>query len=249
MPEALFDSIASVYDDTRSLPPEIMGPLIDRLAEMYGAGSRLLEIGVGTGRFSVPLCKKGIDVTGIDLSTGMLTLCRQKGHGKIIKGNACQMPFRDAEFDNAFMTHVLHLVEDWPCLLKEACRVTKGNLATVISHWPGDDWPLRYYSERMKELGFKPHAGIHERVLAERLPPDFEHEIGIIRRERINDDFIRILESRQYSIAKKMPEDLHLQVIAEVKERYGGTVQLVEGKVIIAGWKMGTLSQFLLNVE
>jgi SAM-dependent methyltransferase len=42
------------------------------------AGGRILEIGCGTGRLTLPLARSGIDVTGIDNSPKMLALAREK---------------------------------------------------------------------------------------------------------------------------------------------------------------------------
>jgi len=45
-------------------------------AEEYGAS--ILELGCGTGRVMIPLAKAGYEITGLDLSEPMLSVCRQK---------------------------------------------------------------------------------------------------------------------------------------------------------------------------
>ena len=242
----IFDSIAHIYDDTRKLPPEIMAGITDTLFEILGQGSKLLEVGVGTGRFSIPLCESGLDVVGIDLSTNMLERCRGKGFDMLVKANACRMPFRDKKFDNAFMTHVLHLVDDWQCLLGEVCRVTGGSLASVVSLWPRDDWPGDYYGRRVDELGYGPsQPGVSERELAERIAPDRRLHIGTYTQERNNDNYIDMLEKRHYSSATKLPDDLHSKVVAEIRERYGGRTRAIENRVEVCLWEIGTMSTFL----
>ena len=42
------------------------------------AGSPVLEIGCGTGRVLIPTARAGLDVVGLDLSPGMLGVCRQR---------------------------------------------------------------------------------------------------------------------------------------------------------------------------
>ncbi|CAH1198915.1 hypothetical protein PAECIP111893_01166 [Paenibacillus plantiphilus] len=43
------------------------------------ASGRALEIGCGTGRLLVPYLQKGLEVEGVDPSSEMLSVCREKG--------------------------------------------------------------------------------------------------------------------------------------------------------------------------
>lgn len=67
------------YDtpETGMFAPEVLGPTVDRLAELAGGG-RALEFAVGTGRVAVPLAGRGVSVTGIDLSGPMIDRLRTK---------------------------------------------------------------------------------------------------------------------------------------------------------------------------
>lgn len=47
-----------------------------QMVEIHGA--RVLELGVGTGRIAAPLAEAGAQVTGVDLSPGMLALARDR---------------------------------------------------------------------------------------------------------------------------------------------------------------------------
>jgi SAM-dependent methyltransferase len=62
---------------TGMFAPEVLGPTVDRLAELAGGG-RVLEFAVGTGRVAVPLTERGVSVTGIELSEAMLDRLREK---------------------------------------------------------------------------------------------------------------------------------------------------------------------------
>ncbi|HSE50901.1 MAG TPA: class I SAM-dependent methyltransferase [Gemmatimonadales bacterium] len=42
------------------------------------AGSPVLELGSGTGRVLIPTARAGIEITGLDLSPSMLSVCRQR---------------------------------------------------------------------------------------------------------------------------------------------------------------------------
>jgi len=70
--EEFFDAHAPVYMDnsfTRNTVPEVDFVLQElRLLP----GSRILDMGCGTGRHAVELAKRGYQVTGVDISSGML---------------------------------------------------------------------------------------------------------------------------------------------------------------------------------
>jgi SAM-dependent methyltransferase len=70
---------AQSYDteDSGMFAPEVLGPAVDRLAELAGSG-RALEFAVGTGRVAIPLAACGVPVTGIELSEPMVARLREK---------------------------------------------------------------------------------------------------------------------------------------------------------------------------
>ncbi|AUC94126.1 SAM-dependent methyltransferase [Bradyrhizobium sp. SK17] len=70
---------AESYDalDGEMFSPDVLGPTVDRLAELAGEG-RALEFAIGTGRVAVPLRKRGIPVAGIDISPAMVAQLRKK---------------------------------------------------------------------------------------------------------------------------------------------------------------------------
>lgn len=70
---------AQRYDspDTGMFAPDVLGPTVDRLAELAGEG-RALEFAIGTGRVAVPLAQRGVPVTGIELSQPMIDQLRTK---------------------------------------------------------------------------------------------------------------------------------------------------------------------------
>jgi len=67
------------YDTAASgmFAPDVLGPTVDRLAELAGDG-RALEFAIGTGRVAIPLAERGVPVTGIELSRPMIEQLRTK---------------------------------------------------------------------------------------------------------------------------------------------------------------------------
>ncbi|MGH3443766.1 MAG: class I SAM-dependent DNA methyltransferase [Nocardioidaceae bacterium] len=70
---------AQRYDTPGSgmFAPEMLGPTVDRLADLAGDG-RALELAVGTGRVAIPLTERGVPVTGLELSRPMVEQLRTK---------------------------------------------------------------------------------------------------------------------------------------------------------------------------
>ncbi|MFI2433571.1 class I SAM-dependent DNA methyltransferase [Streptomyces sp. NPDC018693] len=62
---------------TGMFAPDVLGPTVERLAELAGEGAAL-EFAVGTGRVAVPLAQRGVPVTGIELSAPMVERLRTK---------------------------------------------------------------------------------------------------------------------------------------------------------------------------
>ena len=73
------ERVASQYDERLDAmsSPEVVGPVVDLLAELAGDGDAL-EFGIGTGRIALPLAGRGIRVAGIDSSEAMLSRLRAK---------------------------------------------------------------------------------------------------------------------------------------------------------------------------
>lgn len=68
---------AEIYDDIHSAAnPSEIAVLAD-----LARGGRALELGIGTGRFALPLAAEGVAVEGIDLSESMVAQLREKPGG------------------------------------------------------------------------------------------------------------------------------------------------------------------------
>jgi ubiquinone/menaquinone biosynthesis C-methylase UbiE len=75
-----FDPVAHKYDATRGYPEEVtqqVAESIDRAAN-GNTQTRFFEVGVGTGRYAVPIASLGRQYTGVDISEKMLGLLLEK---------------------------------------------------------------------------------------------------------------------------------------------------------------------------
>jgi len=93
------------------------------------SGSKVLEVGVGTGK-NMSHYPKGIQITAIDLTPGMLDVARR--HAEKLRatvdlrlGDAQSLEFPDSSFDAAVATFVFCSVPDPILGLRELARVVK----------------------------------------------------------------------------------------------------------------------------
>ena len=119
---------ALTYDRTRAASPSVLGPL----AAVLGPGGTLLDVGGGTGNYSVALRDRGWGPVVADHSPEMLARARAKGLATL-RADASRLPVPDASVDAVALVSMLHHVPDWPDALAEARRVVRpgGRVALV----------------------------------------------------------------------------------------------------------------------
>lgn len=150
-----YDLIAPVYDLVSVMVEKFRYQRWrSRLWERV-AGSRVLEIGIGTGK-NLPYYPETVDITAIDLSEKMIAQAKHairrigKAPKELIQMDAQHLKFPDDHFDSVVATFVFCSVPNPILGLREALRVTKpGGRLLLIEHMLSD-WPV--YSWMMKKL-------------------------------------------------------------------------------------------------
>lgn len=131
-----FDTIADAYDGQRALPADVSSRIGTTIATLVGAGARLLELGVGTGRIAGPVASAGVRVVGVDISPAMLDVARRRGLQALVRADAARLPFGVAVFDATLLVHVLHLVPEWRTALSEVvASIRPGGLLLQGREW------------------------------------------------------------------------------------------------------------------
>ncbi len=105
-----------------------------------------LEVGVGSGRFAVPL---GIHC-GIDPSFGLASIAHQRGID-VVLGEGEHLPYCAGAFDYVLMMTVICFIDDVVTVFWEACRVLKpGGILVVGFIEAGGEVAGKYRNEKTK---------------------------------------------------------------------------------------------------
>ena len=161
---------------------------------------RIIDIGAGTGRYSVALAEEGYDVTAVELVKYNLGILKQKGANvKAYQGNALKLKrFADDSFDLALLfgpMYHLHSDEEHVQALSEAKRVVRPGGYVMVAYVMNDYSVIKY--------GFMENH-IAERMKQGELTDDFQ----ILHNENELYDYVRLEQINAWNAAAGLSREL-----------------------------------------
>jgi len=216
-----FSANAPVYDQRHGAV--LADALVRALTTRLRPGSRILDIGAGTGRVSVALAGFGFEVIAIEPSIPMLQGLREKAGTLSIGGIAAEgsrLPVRDRVVDAVAVARLLYLVPDWRGLLREASRSLRDG-GWIFHEWGNgtadEDWVLIREKARalFAEAGFE--NAFHPGARTELEVEQYLNQLGFRVRERIDggpgpvlsvSDFLVKIESGEVSYVWSVPKEV-----------------------------------------
>ena len=152
---------------------------IDSVLRRVPKGSRVLDLGCGTGHFSEYIRKQGYEVVGLDPSTKMLAFARENFPDiEFIEGYSNSLPFPDAHFDCIVSIEVLRYLNEAEVIrsyeeIRRTLRPGGILLATHVNALSTEGYLVFYHLKRaaFRALGKPIHntyftfAGREERCL------------------------------------------------------------------------------------
>jgi SAM-dependent methyltransferase len=125
------------FDDRRSLygyvhpRVDVLGWALDHVR--FPTGGRVLDVGCGPGYYLERLRAQELELTGLDLSEGMLKQARTRVAASWIVADAQHLPTRADVFDIALAMHMLYHVADGGRGVAEIRRVLRPGGTLLVS--------------------------------------------------------------------------------------------------------------------
>jgi len=171
MNAAAYDRIAPLYAQRNAAMPEELAAIASQFLALVGPEAALLDVGRGTGRDMAWMEARGVVVTGIDLSTGMLAEARRQVRGLLLQMDMRHLTFPDGRFDGIWCTaSLLHLLKlDAPDALREMRRVLVdgGILFLGLQEGTGEGWEVGPYDVPVERFFARYRVAEVEEMLAQ----------------------------------------------------------------------------------
>ncbi|GGL60949.1 methyltransferase type 11 [Streptomyces fumigatiscleroticus] len=130
-----FDEDAELYDRAR---PGYPTELYDDLAELAGVrpGSRVLEVGCGTGQATVPLAARGCRITAVEAGPHMAAVARRNLAGAaaaaVVTAEFESWPLPEEPFDAVVSATAFHWIDPAVRVAKAADALRPGGALAVV---------------------------------------------------------------------------------------------------------------------
>jgi len=144
-----FEKYSEKYEDWFERNEFAYKSEIQAIKELLPQGKNGIEIGVGSGRFAIPL---GIKI-GVDPSPRMRKIAQQKGI-KVIDAVAEELPFKNSQFELVLMVTTICFVDNLNLAFREAYRILKSGGYLIIGFIDKDSSLGKLYQQHKKKNVF-----------------------------------------------------------------------------------------------
>ena len=146
-----FEKNSEKYEDWFEKNKFVYESEIQAIKELFPKVEKSIEIGVGSGKFAVPL---GIKI-GIDPSPRMRKIAQQRGI-EVIDAIAEELPFKDSQFELTLMVTSICFVDNLNLAFREVYRILKPGGYLIIGFVDKDSSLGKLYQQhKEKSLFYK----------------------------------------------------------------------------------------------
>ena len=131
---AIYDKIGTSYNATRCADSRI----VDRIVALLDLpqGSRIIDIGAGTGSYSQALAERGYNMTALEPSSIMRDQATTDAPITWVAGGAESLPLDDCSFNGAILILCIHHFSDIAAAASEIRRVVSSGPIVIFSYDP-----------------------------------------------------------------------------------------------------------------
>ena len=133
---AIFDEYAEHYDGWFKTPTgnKVFELELKTLFDLIGSsqGTKMLDVGIGTGIFALEFAKRGVEVSGIDPSEKMIEIAVKRGLNARL-GSGEDIPFGDDLFDVVLSMTSMEFSSDPDKFISEMARVAKPSGIIIVA--------------------------------------------------------------------------------------------------------------------
>ena len=140
-----YDFVETVYDKLNgNKVAKFRTEMLQKLEWKNNISVLCVSVGTGKDLKFIPafIDKKSLDITGIDISLGMIKQCKRKFGNKLnlslINCSAEKLPFKDEMFDMVFHVGGINFFNDKKVAIAEMLRVAKQGTKLLIADETGD---------------------------------------------------------------------------------------------------------------
>jgi SAM-dependent methyltransferase len=155
----VFDQVAEAYDEVRpGYPPELVDLAVAR--GHLCVGSRVLEVGAGTGKLTESLVERGLIVDALEPGPNMIAAARKRigdtGSVTFHAGRFEDVDLPERAFDGLFSATAFHWVDPEIGWAKAASRLRAGGLLALLAYiGVSDEESAGVQAELLEALRFR----------------------------------------------------------------------------------------------
>jgi len=144
-----FEKYSEKYEDWFERNKFVYESEIQAIKELFPKVKKSMEIGVGSGKFAVPLGIK----TGVDPSPRMRKIAQQRGI-QVIDAIAEDLPFKGSQFELALMVTSICFVDNLNLAFRETYRILKPGGYLIIGFVDKDSSLGKLYQQHKENSLF-----------------------------------------------------------------------------------------------
>jgi SAM-dependent methyltransferase len=148
------------------------------------AGAQVLDLACGTGNLAIPLARRGMRVTGVDIASNLLEQARERAAEEGLQiwfeeGDAEQLPYPDSTFDAVVTMFGAMFAPQPERVVAECARVLKPGGLLAMANWTPGGLAGRMFQVTARHAGSPlgvapPIQWGHPMVVRGRLAASFE---------------------------------------------------------------------------